>query len=65
MTLTQGGVANIPLWMEPLDGNSSDKTSFHETVKKAPQFTQQLNLMPDGLCFVVELLFMFLKNWRS
>ncbi len=57
MSLTQGGVANIPLWMEPLDGNSSDKTSFHETVKKAQQFTQQLNLMPDGLCFVVDAAF--------
>jgi len=49
MSLTQSGVANIPLWMEPLDGNSSDKTSFHETVKKVRQFTQQLNLMPDGV----------------
>ena len=57
MSLTQGGVANIPLWMEPLDGNSSDKTSFHETVKKVQQFTQQLNLMPDGLCFVVDAAF--------
>jgi transposase len=29
LSLTQGGVANIPLWMEALDGNSSDKSSFH------------------------------------
>ena len=28
LSLTQGGAANIPLWMEPLDGNSSDKASF-------------------------------------
>lgn len=34
LSLTQGGVANIPLWMEALDGNSSDKASFHATVKK-------------------------------
>ena len=46
LSLTQGGVANIPLWMEPLNGNSSDKTSFHETVKKVQQFTNNLNLMP-------------------
>lgn len=57
LSLTQGGIANIPLWMEPLDGNSSDKTSFHETVKKVQQFTKQLNLMPDGLCFVVDAAF--------
>ncbi len=29
LSLTQGGVANIPLWVEALDENSSDKTSFH------------------------------------
>ena len=33
LSLTQGGVANIPLWMEALDGNSSDKTSFHPTFR--------------------------------
>ena len=32
LSLVQGGAANIPLWMEALDGNSSDKTSFQETV---------------------------------
>ena len=57
LSLTQGGVANIPLWMEPLAGNSSDKKSFHETVKKVQAFTKNLNLMPDGLCFVVDAAF--------
>lgn len=57
LSLTQGGVANIPLWMEPLDGNSSDKKSFHETVKKVQQFTQTLSSMSDGLCFVVDAAF--------
>lgn len=57
LSLTQGGVANIPLWMEPLDGNSSDKKSFHETVKKVQEFTKKLNLMPEGLCFVVDAAF--------
>jgi transposase len=28
LSLVQGGSANIPLWMEPLDGNSSDKVSL-------------------------------------
>ena len=57
LSLTQGGVANIPLWMEPLDGNSSDKKSFHETVKKVQEFTKKLNLMPEGMCFVVDAAF--------
>lgn len=57
LSLTQGGKANIPLWMEALDGNSSDKTSFHETVKKVQRFTEQLQAAPEGLCFVVDAAF--------
>jgi transposase len=30
--------------MEPLDGNSSDKESFHTTIKKVENFKRQLNL---------------------
>ncbi|KTD45046.1 IS1634 family transposase [Legionella parisiensis] len=57
LSLTQGGKANLPLWMEALDGNSSDKASFHETVKKVQQFTKHLQSAPDGLCFVVDAAF--------
>lgn len=57
LSLVQGGAANIPLWMEALDGNSSDKTSFQETVRKVQAFTQRLECMPDGLCFVVDAAF--------
>ena len=57
LSLTQGGVANIPLWMEALDGNSSDKASFHETVKKVQAFTKKLQSAPDNLCFVVDAAF--------
>lgn len=57
LSLTQGGVANIPLWMEALDGNSSDKASFHATVKKVQDFTKRLHGAPDGLCFVVDAAF--------
>jgi len=57
LSLTQGGKANLPLWMEALDGNSSDKASFHETVKKVQQFTKHLQAAPDGLCFVVDAAF--------
>lgn len=57
LSLTQGGAANIPLWMEALDGNSSDKTSFHATVKKVQAFTERLHAAPNGLCFVVDAAF--------
>ena len=57
LSLTQGGAANIPLWMESLDGNSSDKKSFHETIKKVQQFNNQLRMIPDNLCFVVDSAF--------
>lgn len=57
LSLTQGGVANIPLWMETLDGNSSDKASFHATVKKVQAFTKSLEQAPDNLCFVVDAAF--------
>jgi transposase len=57
LSLTQGGVANIPLWMESLDGNSSDKTSFQETVRKVQKFTSDLRSAPDNLCFVVDAAF--------
>jgi transposase len=57
LSLTQGGKANLPLWMEALDGNSSDKVSFHETVKKVQQFTKHLQAAPDDLCFVVDAAF--------
>ena len=65
LSLTQGGVANIPLWMEALDGNSSDKTSFHETVKKVQAFTQKLKSAPDNLCFVVDAAFYTPEKQRN
>ena len=30
--------------MEPLDGNSSDKASFHETIKKVDEFQKQIDV---------------------
>ena len=42
MSLTMNGSANIPIWMEPLSGNSSDKTSFHETIARVNAFRKQL-----------------------
>ena len=44
LSLIVNGPSNIPLWMEPLNGNSSDKSSFHETIKNVESFKKQLNL---------------------
>lgn len=47
LSLVVNGPASIPLWMEPLDGNSSDKTSFHETIQRVLEFKQQIKLAQD------------------
>lgn len=57
LSLVQGGPANIPLWMEALDGNSSDKVSFQKTVRKVQAFISSLECLPEGLCFVVDAAF--------
>jgi len=57
LSLTTGGVANLPLWMESLDGNSSDRKSFHETVKRVKSFMETLEKAPDNLCFIVDAAF--------
>lgn len=44
LSLAVSGASNLPIFMEALDGNSSDKASFHETVKKINAFKAQLNL---------------------
>ena len=44
LSLVVNGPSAIPLWMEPQDGNSSDKKSFHETIKRVQAFKQQLDL---------------------
>jgi transposase len=47
MGLTMSGPANLPVWMEPLSGNSSDKTSFHETISRVRAFQKQLKACND------------------
>lgn len=47
MGLTMSGPANLPIWMEPLSGNSSDKTSFHETISHIRAFQKQLKASDD------------------
>lgn len=62
LSLVQGGAANLPLWMEALDGNTSDKTSFQATVRKVKTFMQALDNVPAGLCFVVDAEFYMLER---
>ncbi len=57
LSLTQVGGANIPLWMEALDGNASDKKTFQETVKMIEKFHTQIKEAPDDLFFVVDAAF--------
>ena len=42
LSLVVNGPADIPLWMDALDGNSSDKTSFHETIGRVRAFQSQV-----------------------
>ena len=42
LSLVVGTKANIPMWMENQSGNTSDKTSFHETIKGMRAFQKQL-----------------------
>jgi transposase len=44
LSLVVNGPSAIPLFMEPLSGNNSDKNSFHETIKKVEDFKKQINL---------------------
>jgi transposase len=42
MSLVVSGPSAVPIWMEPHDGNSSDKKEFHDTIKKVRAFQKQL-----------------------
>lgn len=44
LSLVVNGPSSIPLWMDPLDGNSSDKVSFHETIKRVEDFRAQIDV---------------------
>jgi len=45
------GKSALPIWMEALDGNSSDKRSFPETVKRVDAFYKQVESAPK-MCFI-------------
>ncbi|HKP98038.1 MAG TPA: IS1634 family transposase [Fibrobacteria bacterium] len=47
LSLVANGPSQMPIWMDALDGNSSDKKSFHETIRKVRAFQRQFNLTAD------------------
>jgi transposase len=49
LSLTVTGDAQIPIWMEPQNGNASDKKSFQETVARIRAFQKQIKNAPEFL----------------
>lgn len=47
LSMVTTGPAGIPIFMEALDGNNSDKTSFHNTIKKVNDFQRQIQDTPS------------------
>lgn len=47
------GKSALPIWMEALDGNSSDKKSFPETVRRVNEFYKEVESAPK-MCFVAD-----------
>ena len=47
------GKAALPIWMEALNGNSSDKKSFAETTKRVDAFYKKVQDAPH-MCFVAD-----------
>lgn len=43
LSLTVTGKASVPLWVESLSGNSSDKASFHATIERVRAFQEGLS----------------------
>ena len=44
LSLVVNGPAEIPIWMESLSGNSSDKENFHETIKRVREFQSEITV---------------------
>lgn len=47
LSLVVNGPSNMPIWMDALDGNSSDKKEFHETIRKVRAFQKELDIQGD------------------
>lgn len=49
LSLTVSGPASLPIWFEGIDGNSQDKSNFHDTLAKINEFQRALQDAPDFL----------------
>ena len=47
LNLVVNGPAELPLWMESLSGNTSDQTSFRETINRVNEFEKALKASPS------------------
>ena len=47
LSLVVNGPSNMPIWMDALDGNSSDKKAFHETIRRVRTFQKELDMKGD------------------
>lgn len=43
LTMVVSGAASLPFWMQPQDGNSSDKSTFQHSMLAASELRKQLN----------------------
>jgi transposase len=62
VTLITSQASSIPMWLEVLDGNSSDKTSFNDTITA---YCDQLTEGEEPPCFVMDSAAYTLKNLQS
>jgi transposase len=53
LSLVMGGAANLPLWMCPQDGNSSDKAEFHKIIQSVEAMREQCN-MSDHFTWIAD-----------
>jgi len=60
LSLTVSGPANLPVWLEGLNGNSQDKTNFHQTLERIKLFREKLEKSPDILIIADSAL--YVKN---
>ena len=49
LNLMVSGDSGFPLWAEAMDGNSSDKKTFHETIARVRDFQKQFADIPEFL----------------
>jgi transposase len=58
------GPANLPIWLEPQNGNSSDKTTFQETLQRIRMFQEEMNCHHDFV-WVADSAFYTTENLRA